>query len=452
VKRAVAIAFAAAAACGDDAVELAPGSESTGASDSTTNGGEAGTSSSTEDDATSSSNESTAGDSTGDAPACVSQWQSEPVVHANVWEPPAPRLSFFGGLAMGDGHSIFAVQMSRPKDPPVDYDVFTTRYRLDGTVRWIDEFGGLDLDDIPLGIAVDGDNHSYAVVRDHLSETISEGWTFIDSRIVVLAFDENGGHRWLWELESQPTNPDWPSDDRDARIAVDRDGHVHVAVTSDVNTGNTHPPEIVLVELDAWGNTLRHDVYVGEWSWGWRGFWFGIAADGSSRWMTPADFGTSSGGRIYAQTDDTEPTEIAAFGGEDFTVAGLAIGPDDEMVAVGGRSGGLGFVRAFASDGTPTFVNDGAGIPPTIGAVTIDCDGTILVAGTSTDDLELAALSPEGDTLWRMKVTPSVALESVAADHLALAPDGTALAVGGWARLLTDDPSLAPGLVTLVPR
>lgn len=38
----------------------------------------------------------------------------------------------------------------------------------------------------------------------------AESWTHVDSRLVVLAYDVDGAHRWRWELDSEPADPAWP--------------------------------------------------------------------------------------------------------------------------------------------------------------------------------------------------------------------------------------------------
>jgi len=448
--RCVAVAALLVAGCADDASTVVASTDTSGtSSDAST-----GTSSSASTGGSSSTTEGGGTSTTADEPTCAGAWSSRPHSHTASWVAAAPDLDVPFGLACAPGGDFVLLHRSREADSQADPDVVTVRYDVDGEVRWTDAYAGsMGLEDVPLAAAVDALGRPYALVREHLAEVHASGWTFIDSRIVVLAFDEAGGHRWRWELPSDPANPDWPNDARHAALAIDGDLHLHVAATSDYQV--TDPTELVLVELDPWGNVLAQETLVGDAPWGVDPLRYALAPDGSPRVMVEADVAALPGARIYARGDDGELVEVASFGGDRYRPEALAVGPAAELV-VGGYAypltGHRGFLRGFASDGTESFAIDGTPLPEHVGAVAIDCDGTIVIAGTNGDRAEVGAFDPEGTWLWSADLEPTVAVSSAEAWNVALAPDASALVAAGYLDLVADDPGRAPWFAVFVPQ
>lgn len=382
---------------------------------------------------------------TSDAPTCSGAWAQPPLVRASSWSAVDPRLSAGRSVALAPDGDVVAAHASW-SDPATDADVLLVRYDPELAPRWIDAYAGSGLGDEPLGVVVDALGRPYALARENLSEVHAETWTYVDSRLVLLAYEADGRHRWRWELESEPADPTWPNDQRRGALAIDDDGHLHVLATGDLAV---QMDELQLVEFDGFGNVLRHTSGLGAAGFGLRGF--ALTSDGEARVLTDAYPGVGEqGGMVYAIAKDGSVRDFAAVRGDRPRVESLAIGPSDEVVVVGQGSQTPGFVRAFGADGSPSFAID-TQLPDRIGGVVVACDGTIILVGTNLDRVEVVALDRDGERAWSIGVPTEGAVNSAHALAIAIADDDTSVAVVGTAGLDGAERSSGPWLAVIAP-
>lgn len=432
--RSIAATIALLASCSSD-LAAPPAVDSSGSTD-------APSSSSSSPDAT----DGSATDSTtSDMPACSGAWAHPPSVRASSWSAVDPRLSAVRSVALAPDGDVVAAHASW-SDPTTDADVLLVRYDPELAPRWIDAYAGSGLGDEPLGVVVDELGRPYVLARENLSEVHAETWTYVDSRLVLLAYEADGRHRWRWELESEPADPTWPNDQRRGALAIDDDGHLHLLATGDLEV---QMDELQLVEFDGFGNVLRHTSGVGAGGFGLRGF--ALTSDGEARVLTDAYPGVGEqGGMVYAIARDGSVRDFAAVRGDRPRVESLAIGPSDEVVVVGQGSQTPGFVRAFGADGSPSFAID-TQLPDRIGGVVVACDGTIILVGTSLDRVEVVGLDRDGERAWSIGVPTEGAINSAHTLAIAIADDETSVAVGGTAGLDGAEHSSGPWLAVIAP-
>lgn len=386
------------------------------------------------------------GSTTSEVPTCAGAWAEPPEVLASSWAAADPRLGIGLALSLAPDGDIVVTYASRYDPPSSNEDALVVRY--DGAIEaeWIEEYTGSGLDDHPLGVAVDALGRPYALVRENLSEVHAESWTYVDSRLVVLAYDVDGTHRWRWELDSEPADPAWPDDARRGLLAIDDEGHPHLLATGDANQ---QIDELVLVELDGFGNVVRHTAQVG--AAGSKLIGFALAKDGEARVLTDADVDYADGGKVYAIAHDGAIRELARLSGAGYRVKWLALGTDDELVVAGyavPQQERFGFTHGFAADGTPTFVVQ-RGLPDRIGAVVVDCDGTSIIVGTRGARVDAVALDRDGQQAWSLEIPHGGGITSTEA--LGIAKTDDRIAVIGWSDLAADDPGTAPWLALLEP-
>lgn len=393
------------------------------------------------------SNESSS--TTAEVPACTGAWSQLPELRGGWDSPQDPQIAIGYALALAQDGDIVVAHASRYNPPTTYEDAFVVRYDSAGTVRWVDRYAGSGLDDHPLGVAVDGFGRVYALVRENLSEVHAESWTFVDSRLVVLAYDVDGAHRWRWELESEPPDPTWPNDQRHGLLAIDREDHLQMLATGDLNSGIT---ELVLVELDGFGNVIRNLTTAGGGGVDLLGF--ALASNGEARVLTNADVDYQPGGKVFAIAEDGSIRVTATLTGPHYDIEAFALGPSDELVLVGNshyEGEGIGFAHGFAADGTPSFaIVDG--LPRRVERVAIDCDGTIVVARSDVQKIEFVAFDPDGERLWSLELPTVSGSSSRYSLALAISEEARTIAAIGWADLVVDDPGTAPWLALFDPR
>jgi hypothetical protein len=360
----------------------------------------------TPSDTSSGDTSSSTDESTGEPDVCT------PVVGAAIDaehrrdDPGMPGAGDAVEVAAGPSGAIVAAMTDGDED---DDDVLVTGFGASDNVQWSTRYEGMaGLQDAALDVVVDRDGYVYALVREQISELVSEGFGNRNRwALVVLAIGPGGEHRWRYQRSNDPAGDE---DLRSAALVVDGDGRL-VLVDADANGADTGA--LAFTALDRHGNTLLH-VEPGTNPSGAPSVELAAAADGdvvvavgayAERWIARL---AADGAILWEHGDEVDDEYVSAIAVDHDDVAWTLLSTGDVEAGTAGFA-----LHRHDRDGVALPVLDHAfeGGSGYAGGLVIDCDGKAIVAaetGFAPDRrAEIIAVTGDGAVAWSTELESS---------------------------------------------
>lgn len=299
-----------------------------------------------------------------------------------------------------------------------------------GALVWSDLYAGVhDLDDAPLGVAVDDEGFIHVLATETISEIVTGDYADVVDRLIVLRYAPDGSH--VWRLERPPVGADSPT-----RAYGRIGGFADTTVLLEFTGHGSNTFGYASLTLDRFGN-IRAAVPLE------------IPATTNSRHAIGPDGSYCFAGGTYHDGEDavwlgcfaTDGVELWSRhdAGSD-RVDALVIGRAREVyLARYDYTSMTHWLRRHEPDGTPTWDHQ---LPPLVGPVdaALRCDGSLLIVGAvdaSTHDTPevapwVARFDTRGALLWSFQADFESPEHTAYGSRIVATPQGDAAIIADY--------------------